>query len=122
LHAYALERWEVVLQLLALCNADTLAAVSDDVQSVLISAGYLQRPAERTAPFEITSTGFHFLLMDRRRQVRAVFTCPGCLHVYSCGHSYWLIWSAHAMMEPTEYVCLPFFVDCYWRPPSLFRS
>ena len=72
LQTYALERWEAVLQFLALCNETTQAAVSEAVRDVLCSARLI-RPSKshHDSPYDITSAGFHFLLLDRKRQLSA---------------------------------------------------
>lgn len=62
----ALERWEYLLQYLALPADQTQGTVSVELRKILAAAGLT---GEGSADLEITSRGFQFLLMDRTSQI-----------------------------------------------------
>uniref|UniRef100_A0A914UX75 General transcription factor IIH subunit 4 n=1 Tax=Plectus sambesii TaxID=2011161 RepID=A0A914UX75_9BILA len=62
----ALERWECLLQYLALPSDQTQGMVSVEMRQILAAAGLT---GEGTSDLEITSRGFQFLLMDRTTQI-----------------------------------------------------
>lgn len=62
----ALERWECLLQYLALPSDQTQGMVSEEMRKILAAAGLT---GEGASNLEITSRGFQFLLMDRTAQI-----------------------------------------------------